>query len=123
MHLVQSYLCQFVAQFFFLNDTAPPEIYTLPLHDALPILFALRACNKSGEQLPPRSARHLRDSQHGGGAGRRAVELAGLTAVIHIQGTRARAVYEGPRPCRRTVGTAQPPPKAPRPRLRADSSR
>src|SRR2546422_2405489 len=23
--------------FFFLNDTAPPEIYTLPLHDALPI--------------------------------------------------------------------------------------
>src|SRR2546422_11576821 len=24
--------------FFFLNDTAPPEIYPLPLHDALPIL-------------------------------------------------------------------------------------
>src|SRR2546429_3668292 len=23
--------------FFFLNDTAPTEIYTLPLHDALPI--------------------------------------------------------------------------------------
>src|SRR4029434_11351427 len=23
--------------FFFLKDTAPPEIYTLPLHDALPI--------------------------------------------------------------------------------------
>src|SRR4029434_4761966 len=23
--------------FFFFNDTAPPEIYTLPLHDALPI--------------------------------------------------------------------------------------
>src|SRR3989475_2462105 len=23
--------------FFFLNDPAPPEIYTLPLHDALPI--------------------------------------------------------------------------------------
>src|SRR4051794_41544223 len=23
--------------FFFLNDTAPPEIYTLSLHDALPI--------------------------------------------------------------------------------------
>src|SRR5256884_6397062 len=25
--------------FFFLNDPAPPEIYTLPLHDALPILL------------------------------------------------------------------------------------
>src|SRR2546430_16740538 len=23
--------------FFFFNDTPPPEIYTLPLHDALPI--------------------------------------------------------------------------------------
>src|SRR2546429_6317414 len=26
-----------VACFFFFNDTAPPEIYTLSLHDALPI--------------------------------------------------------------------------------------
>src|SRR2546426_518184 len=26
--------------FFFFNDTAPPEIYTLPLHDALPIFPA-----------------------------------------------------------------------------------
>src|SRR2546422_8972840 len=25
--------------FFFFNDTAPTEIYTLPLHDALPILL------------------------------------------------------------------------------------
>src|SRR5256885_12727850 len=25
------------ARFFFFNDTAPPEIYPLPLHDALPI--------------------------------------------------------------------------------------
>src|SRR5260370_41197608 len=25
--------------FFFFNDTATTEIYTLPLHDALPILF------------------------------------------------------------------------------------
>src|SRR5215467_16324843 len=26
--------------FFFFNDTAPTEIYTLSLHDALPILFS-----------------------------------------------------------------------------------
>src|SRR5260370_20209592 len=29
--------------FFFFNDTATTEIYTLSLHDALPILFALFA--------------------------------------------------------------------------------
>src|SRR5262249_61795044 len=29
-----------VSLFFFFNDTAPPEIYTLSLHDALPILAA-----------------------------------------------------------------------------------
>src|SRR5256886_9986647 len=35
--------------FFFLNDTAPPEIYTLPLHAALPILAAI-ACQFSGRR-------------------------------------------------------------------------
>src|SRR5688572_32221586 len=29
--------------FFFFNDTATTEIYTLSLHDALPILFRLRS--------------------------------------------------------------------------------
>src|SRR3712207_7059990 len=28
--------------FFFFNDTATTEIYTLPLHDALPILFQVK---------------------------------------------------------------------------------
>src|SRR2546430_9734971 len=28
-----------ISSFFFFNDTAPTEIYTLPLHDALPIFF------------------------------------------------------------------------------------
>src|SRR2546425_1800430 len=32
--------------FFFFNDPAPPEIYTLPLHDALPI-------GSGGSQSPP----------------------------------------------------------------------
>src|SRR2546422_8925640 len=31
------------SSFFFFNDTATTEIYTLSLHDALPILFAMRA--------------------------------------------------------------------------------
>src|SRR5260370_41583265 len=29
-----------IPSFFFLNDTAPTEIYPLPLHDALPIYHA-----------------------------------------------------------------------------------
>src|SRR5688572_31596789 len=34
--------CSMISYFvvFFFNDTAPTEIYTLSLHDALPILFA-----------------------------------------------------------------------------------
>src|SRR2546427_2643755 len=33
-------MCPSSSSFFFLNDTAPTEIYTLPLHDALPIWSA-----------------------------------------------------------------------------------
>src|SRR5256885_13585999 len=36
--------------FFFLNDTAPPEIYTLPLHDALPI--SLTVCEPVANAPP-----------------------------------------------------------------------
>src|ERR1043166_10339038 len=32
-------LCSFFCFFFFFNDTATTEIYTLSLHDALPICF------------------------------------------------------------------------------------
>src|SRR5262249_60948446 len=41
---------------FFFNDTAPTEIYTLSLHDALPIY--LRAADEVGEQID-RLRRHL----------------------------------------------------------------
>src|SRR2546430_8732834 len=34
--------------FFFFNDTAPTEIYTLPLHDALPISHRRRAADRRG---------------------------------------------------------------------------
>src|SRR2546430_5833755 len=37
--------------FFFFNDTATTEIYTLPLHDALPI-SALRGADASGPGAP-----------------------------------------------------------------------
>src|SRR2546430_15377841 len=34
----------FISFFFFFNDTATTEIYTLSLHDALPISSVTRAC-------------------------------------------------------------------------------
>src|SRR2546429_6403496 len=49
--------------FFFFNDTATTEIYTLSLHDALPILFVVAALR----QLVPRV-----------GAGNVGVEVGGI---------------------------------------------
>src|SRR2546430_12979606 len=40
--LIPSYLC-----FFFFNDTATTEIYTLSLHDALPILTTIEGLSKN----------------------------------------------------------------------------
>src|SRR5438067_12134460 len=36
--MMSSSFCLLLSFFFFFNDTAPTEIYTLSLHDALPIL-------------------------------------------------------------------------------------
>src|SRR5260221_12129790 len=36
--------CPLISTFFFFNDTATTEIYTLSLHDALPISIPSRAC-------------------------------------------------------------------------------
>src|SRR3712207_9429373 len=41
--------------FFFFNDTATTEIYTLSLHDALPILLAVCAPLKRPSLVPGRS--------------------------------------------------------------------
>src|SRR5713101_10085231 len=47
----------FLFFFFFFNDTATTEIYTLSLHDALPI-------STSSPQVSPNSASHLRTPQY-----------------------------------------------------------
>src|SRR5690349_24980935 len=44
-------LLHFFFFFFFFNDTATTEIYTLSLHDALPI-FLRGSTSKSGMRLP-----------------------------------------------------------------------
>src|SRR2546422_7711082 len=42
-----------IVLFFFLNDTAPTEIYPLPLHDALPISFVRECRLESFHALEP----------------------------------------------------------------------
>src|SRR5947209_19629683 len=54
--------------FFFFNDTATTEIYTLSLHDALPILRPPRSRTafaqvRSRDWAPPRSEEHTSELQ------------------------------------------------------------
>src|SRR3712207_6974593 len=46
------------SSFFFFNDTATTEIYTLSLHDALPICRRSRPCDVSGSSALPRGFGH-----------------------------------------------------------------
>src|SRR2546426_10892558 len=55
----------FVFFFFFFNDTATTEIYTLSLHDALPISGGPRGGGRGA-----RGGRDLRRARHGRGGGR-----------------------------------------------------
>src|SRR5258708_21924404 len=41
------------SSFFFFNDTATTEIYTLSLHDALPIFHLNRASTRAPKRAPP----------------------------------------------------------------------
>src|ERR1041384_8844065 len=59
-------LCIFFLCFFF-NDTATTEIYTLSLHDALPISSACACCTRrtprEHESIPTRSEEHTSELQ------------------------------------------------------------
>src|SRR2546430_16674028 len=58
MHLM-SLLIHFISFFFFFNDTATTEIYTLSLHDALPIYAgARRDAHALARQAEAREAQH-----------------------------------------------------------------
>src|SRR5207302_10820221 len=54
----------FFLSFFFFNDPAPTEIYTLSLHDALPILRDLGDKRLPGEQSDARSVPDRDDRRH-----------------------------------------------------------
>src|SRR5258705_10300820 len=64
-------MLQHVAFFFFFNDTATTEIYTLSLHDALPISGDCNGChttaptfttNQTGSSAKPPN--HIRSEEH-----------------------------------------------------------
>src|SRR5687767_15638666 len=61
-----------ITSFFFFNDTATTEIYTLSLHDALPISFpppclappVTTGVSPLQRPCPTRTARNLRSEEH-----------------------------------------------------------
>src|ERR1051326_9232439 len=57
-------LCVSICVFFFFNDTATTEIYTLSLHDALPILSRHLACACRAVHGVVRSAARYRSEEH-----------------------------------------------------------
>ena len=50
-HVLMLVLFSVVISFFFFNDTATTEIYTLSLHDALPILLTSRGVSRKRDKL------------------------------------------------------------------------
>src|SRR5258707_2759141 len=54
----------FSERFFFFNDTATTEIYTLSLHDALPISEGSWARVKKSASKPSLCAKHDRSEEH-----------------------------------------------------------
>src|SRR5216683_6284876 len=109
------YFCFFfLFFFFFFNDTATTEIYTLSLHDALPI-----SCRTPRPQCRPARDRARHRHLHHGGPGhvRHAVRPGGTPARAHRrQHPRRPGRRTGPRPHRRPPAQAQRRPGSARPR-------
>src|ERR1035441_9281765 len=65
----------FIFFFFFFNDTATTDIYTLPLHDALPICRSHSRLDRAGHAFLPGPVRALLGGQ---AARERGAQAAGL---------------------------------------------
>src|SRR2546427_7052475 len=72
--------------FFFFNDTATTEIYTLSLHDALPIYLRLESVEKPGQQ----TNRDEREGQTDGEADQRQLQTAYAESEQDVVGSRAQ---------------------------------
>src|SRR5256886_17180911 len=93
--------------FFFFNDTATTEIYTLSLHDALPILPARRQEGEELRRLVDRMGQPRRGADREGERSMKAVEAGGGR-----RGTGGGAPHE---PALWWLGGDTPPPALPTP--------
>src|SRR2546429_3765076 len=132
--------------FFFFNDPAPPEIYPLPLHDALPISRRpaqdapepVRADPTGERRAARRDRRHRlpqagprRDLRHPARPARRALRALGRTALaLRPSGLRTRGQdHDRPRVPPRLAADAAPSappdlvPRAPRARAHGPLAR
>src|SRR5688572_31297597 len=87
-------VCRSSSIFFFFNDTATTEIYTLSLHDALPIFGRPRAVHHGRRLLPAGTARRrgparLRPEQDA----RRATRLRALQRLGDRKSTRLNSSH------------------------------
>src|SRR3712207_9107323 len=87
-----------VESFFFFNDTATTEIYTLSLHDALPISARSRRGGRGASSAAEHAHLHLRAEGNGERRGR------GLRRHLpprrhRLGGPQARDAGERPLPC------------------------
>src|SRR3712207_7553033 len=75
------------SSFFFFNDTATTEIYTLSLHDALPIsdAFLARPAGAAGGSAARLSARFRSARHRSGTPGRRDVCLEGMAGDARLE--------------------------------------
>src|SRR2546425_1952738 len=93
--VVSAVLVAFSYFFFFFNDTATTEIYTLSLHDALPISGPV----PNGEGTPHRARLHA--LHRGAAVGHRVddaevVEVAYLVVVLGVGDRRAEDLLDDP---------------------------
>src|SRR5438093_11192010 len=68
--------------FFFFNDTATPEIYTLSLHDALPICVATAGQEKFARHRLSARRREALDAEHEIRSEEHTSELQSLTNLV-----------------------------------------
>src|ERR1035437_11204913 len=97
------FLCLLSLGFFFFNDTATTEIYTLSLHDALPISgsWCYRCCNPRGpKRVAARSEEHTSELQSRQYiVCRLLLEKKKRTTARHLRTTTKRPITHTTNPC------------------------
>src|SRR2546427_5408175 len=83
------------ATLFFFNDTATTEIYTLSLHDALPILGQVSAPGPDGARVEPLEPCHRAEQRRLAGPARPedAEELAGDRKSTRLNSSHSQISY------------------------------